>query len=257
MLYLQALLMLLLKAVGNVIGCKIFSMADFSRLPDTGFICMYHPNDDARIPFVSYWDVMSTEEVDAGLADGTRAVYLKPVSLEYFRQLPTAPPARRQLEALCDYFDQSMTAAFRAAEQATHTSVLAAAPVRGVLTLEFALLDAKPARRFKNIMLRSARWSIPVLGMLVGLALTRKADLGYVAMGVRIVDDEGNLVGEIADFEYGLESVVGKLFFDSKSAGVFAYQRATIDRWAHSLARLCTTPCSVNIKRTSVTWLPF
>lgn len=249
-------LMIPLRAVVAFIRYKMFDNSDYSKLPDSGFISRYQKTEDKRIPFVSHWTALPSADVRAGIENSNRRFFLKPVTLDYFQNMPEDERARREIEKLRDYFDTRLKKSFREAENKTRIPLLADEPGPDVLTLEFALLCAKPAFRIKNIILRSLSWMSTVVGLVLETLLWRQDDMGYAAMGIRVFY-EGELVGEIADFEYGLESVTGLMLFDIKSARAYAYQQASIDRWSESLATLCSTTPDVPVKRTLFTWKPY
>lgn len=249
-------LMVPLRAAAMFIKRRMFDTSDYSKLPDTGFISCYRKTEDKGIPFVSHWGELPKAEVkESGEVVGRR-YFLKPVTLDYFQDMPEDEEARLEVEQLRDYFENSLKEAFREMEQKTATTLLAEEPAPDVLTLEIALLCAHPAARIKNIILRAFSWLSTYLGPLTEIILCRPKDMGWAAMGVRF-SEAGKTVCEIADFEYGLESVTGLMFFDMKSAQAYAYQRASIARWSKSLAAICSTKVKVPARRTIFTWKPY
>lgn len=232
------------------------SSSDFSRIPRNSYIEHMVKNDKKRMPFDSYWDISDNKDWDdrvTGAHHKRLDVYVAPVSLEYFRNMPKSPRHQAAIRALRDYFDARLaTVLGKQAEESPHFR-LVKQPTPNAYRVEIALLSAKPANIIDNIASDVAGTLYAGLGFLI----SRKSDKGSISMGAKYFAPNGKLVAEVADFEYGQSSLVGLILVDFKDFSFYAYQRQTIDQWVDEFAKLFTTKHEQRVHKPWVTFNPF
>lgn len=232
--------------------------ADFDRIPRTDYIQHYQKCDNPHIPFVSYWSAMSNDEWDRMVEEkGRLQIYMPPVSLNWFEGMPRSARGQRHIEELREYFDSSIRNLIRELDAKNESFTLVDTPGPGVYTLDFAILCARPAKVLKNAELMAVEYLLSYEGIIADLLLSKKDDMGYIAMGSRFYDDKGNLLAEMADFEYGVEALPGYVVLDTKELRPYAYQHQTIDHWVKEFTEIYTTEHTTPIKRPTIYFSPF
>lgn len=213
----------------------------FNKLPHTGFITHYQQTDHKRMPFDSYWDISDNKDWDeriAGQNNKSQAIYLAPVTLDFFQDMPTDPQKRQQIFALRDYFNKRLLTVMQDLDAKNPNFHLVSAPDSHAYRVEIAILSAKHGSALRNIACDAAGFIVRGSGIIAG----EFTDKGYISMGARYYAPSGKLVAEVADFEYGQTSLIGMALVDLKDFIDFAYQRRTIDQWVDEFATLFTTP---------------
>lgn len=229
------------------------STADFNRIPHTGFINHYNQADQNVVPFSSYWVApgYGWSQWDKMVA-GTYKLHVKPVTLAYYNGKPADAEDATAIESLRSYFDERLKAEF-----AKKSTLQLSDSPKGAWTLEIALLEARSAKTGKNL-------ATGVLGEALGggfiwkrLISSKDERTGHLAMAGRIYDANGKLVAEVADFAYGMSSLVGTALIDTKDFRRYAYQRKTVEQWAEDFADLAVSPMEKKVGRTSISISPF
>lgn len=229
---------------------------DYNRLPRTGFISRYEKNTDERVPFVSYWDKIEIRDWDT-YVQKERVVYLAPVTIDFIDKKPGNAEEMEHLMDLRDYFDAQLDKTFKAKADADPNLIVVRDPVPGAVRVEVAILSAQPVNRKMLIAEDSANLLVNGAGWLIRKCFSSEDDMGHIAMGARIFETDGTLLGEVADFEYGMTSVSGALLLDTKDFRPYAYQKQTIDHWAEEFATLATTPYEKKVHRPEFSISPF
>lgn len=216
------------------------SLTDFNKIPRNGYIKHLQKTDNKRVPFASYWDISDNKDWDervSGTNNKSQAIYLAPVSLEHFENLPKDPDKQAQIQALRSYFDERLAKVLGEMAAKDSNFHLVAQPTPNAYRVEIAILSAKHGNTFANLANDALGFLITGGGLLTGWI----RDKGYISMGARYYAPDGRLVAEVADFEYGQTSLTGMALVDFKDFIDYAYQRQTIDQWADEFAKLFTT----------------
>lgn len=232
------------------------SYSDFKRIPETGYLQHKKENTHSHMPFVSYWDNLNTAEWDKRtrpVARRSHKIHLKPMTLQYFDKWPKDKDDQLEIEELRGYFDATLRRRLSLYTHSYPALQIVDKPGRGVWTLDFALLAAKPARVLKNMVMEVPGFLVTGGSAAAKIVFGRKEDSGYISFGMRVFDDKGKLVAEIADFQYGM-SVVG---FDSKSFRSYAFQRRSIERWVEGICRLLVSASDRKIYKQMFSVNPF
>lgn len=226
------------------------SQNNFNKIPRNGYLTHFVKSDHKRMPFDSYWDISNNKDWDErveGLHHKVLAVYIAPVRLDFFKDMPTDPEERQQVVKLKEYFDARLQKVLSELA-ATHSAFrLVPAPTKDSYRVEIAILSARHENKIDNFLSDLA-------GFLVsggGLLFSRKSDKGFISMGVRYYAPSGKLVAEVGDFEYGQTSLPGMALIDLKDFITYGYQRQTIDQWVDEFAKLFTT---VHEQKVSKPW---
>lgn len=247
----------LLTAIGAQLAVSC-TYTDFDRIPRTDYIQHYEECNNPHIPFVSYWSAMSDSDWDRMVErKSEQKIYMPPVSLHWFADMPQSAAEQRQIEELRSYFDRSIRKLIHELDVKDASFRMVDAPGPGVYVMDYAILCAKPARVLKNAAMAVPGYVVKYSGPVVSTVFGDKEDTGYIAMGARFFDDKGTLLAEMADFEYGVESVTGHILIDTKNFRPYAYQHQTIDHWVKEFRDIYTTVHATAIKRPSIYFNPF
>lgn len=234
----------------------LVSCSNFSRIPRTGFITHYEKSDHERMPFDSYWDISDNqdwnERVD-GENNKSQAIYIAPVTLDFYDKMPKKPSERAGIEHLREYFDARLKKVMTELDEKNNHFHLVDQPTENAYRVEIAILTSKPESKMGNVLSYVAGFIIRGGGLLVG----RRVYKGYISMGARYYAPNGKLVAEVADFEYGQTSLVGMVLVDFKDFRTYAYQRQTIDQWVDEFAKLFTTGHHEKVRKPWFTLNPF
>lgn len=248
------LLLISLLMVTGLISCQ--QNAPFHQIPRNGFITHFEESDGKRMPFASYWDVSDNADWNErvqGQNNKSQAVYIKPITLQYFKPGPTLNANSPEVIRLRDYFQDTLMAELKRQDASTNSFHLVTAPTPESYTVEIALLSATPTRILNNVASSAAGFVVRGSGLLVG----QSADKGSLSMGIRFYDPKGKLVAETADFEYGKRSLPGMVLADSKDFRPYAYHRRIIDEWVKEISTVFTTVHEHSIKRPWYSLNPF
>ena len=249
----HTLIITLLMACG-LISCQ--QNAPFQEIPRNGFITHFEQSDGTRMPFASYWDISDNSDWNErvqGLNNKSQAVYIKPITLQYFVATPTLNANSPEVIRLRDYFQDKLMAELKRQDVSANSFHLVDAPTPDSYTVEIALLSATPTRILNNVASSAA--GIAVRGG--GFFVSRAKDKGTLSMGIRFYDPKGKLVAETADFEYGMRSVPGMILADSKDFRPYAYHKRIIDEWVTEISTIFTTVHEHRIKRPWYSLNPF
>ena len=230
---------------------------DFDRIPRSGFITHFEETDHARMPFDSYWDISDNEDWDErvlGKKNKSNPIYVAPVTLKYFAGMPTNPRARAEIEGLASYFNARLRKVLGKLDASDNNFHLVHEPQPDAYTVQIAILSAKPARTVENLAGDAAGVFVRGGGLIT--AADREAK-GSISMGARYYAPGGELVAEVADFQYGQTSLVGMVILDFKDFSRFGYQRRTIDEWVDAFAKLFTTIHATQVKKKLFSLNPF
>lgn len=247
---------LLLFAVVSLLLFTSCASTDYNRLPKTGFITRYEKNTDERVPFVSYWDKISVQDWDAYVKK-QRVIYLAPVTIDFIDKAPEDAAQMEHLMDLRDYFDAQLDKVFKAKADADPNLTVVRNPVPDAVRVEVAILSAQPINRKMLLTEDGANLLVNGAGWLIRKCFSSEDDMGHIAMGARMFEVNGELLAEMADFEYGMTSVAGALLLDTKDFRPYAYQKQTIDHWAEEFASLTTTPYEKKVHRPEFSLSPF
>lgn len=238
--------LLLVTAMTTLLNSCITS--DFDRIPRTEFITHYEKPEEPRFHFASFWDITTNEGWDQRV-EKSQKIYFGGVTLDYYQGMPATPHARADIEELRTYFEQRLRTKFAELAAQDNTLDMVNAPGPGVYTAEYALLCAAPARIIKNAAILASGYAVKGGGIAAELLFGSKEDTGYIAFASRLKDDTGRVIAEAADFEYGTESLTGKVLVDTKNFRPYAYQRQSIDHWVDEFGKLFTTRHEVEVKK--------
>lgn len=250
----HTLLITLLMACG-LISCQQKN-ATFQHIPRNGFITHFEESDGSRMPFASYWDISDNEDWNErvqGQKNKSQAVYVKPISLQYFEPNATLMGDSPEVVKLRDYFQKTLMEELKRQDASANTFHLVSAPTADSYTVEIALLSATPTRILNNAASSAAGFVVKGGGFLV----SQSKDKGTLSMGIRFYDPKGKLVAETADFEYGLRSVPGMILVDSKDFRPYAYHKRIIDEWVKEISTIFTTVHEHSIERPWYSLNPF
>lgn len=248
------LCLFLLSAVTLLLNSCIAT--DFDRIPRTDFIKNYEKPEEDRFDFCSFWDITTNEGWDERV-DHSQKLHLGGVTLQYYQNMPADPKERAKIEELRSYFEQRLRTKFTELAAQDNSLELVDGPGPGVYTVEYALLCAAPARIAKNAALQVPGYLIKGGSIAANLIFGNKEDAGYISFASRLKDDKGTVIAEAADFEYGTESLTGKVLVDTKNFRPYAYQRQSIDHWVDEFGKLFTTRHEVKVKRPKFFLNPF
>lgn len=224
------------------------SLSDFNKIPRNGFISHFSKSDHKRVPFDSYWDISDNDDWNErveGSHNKSQAIYIAPVRLDYFLDMPEDDDKRKQIEALRKYFDERLMKVLGELDEKDGSFHLVPERTPDAYTVEIAILSAKHGNAITNLASDAAGFIIRGGGLLTWWM----TDKGSISMGARYYAPNGKLVAEVADFEYGQTSLVGMALVDFKDFINYAYQRQTIDQWVDIFAKLFTTPHSDKVKK--------
>lgn len=253
---------LLLFAVLAAMVSVLFSSCastDFNRIPRTSFIQHYEKVDDPRSPFICAWDCQTDAEWDASV-NGTRKLYISPVTLQYFQGATKTPAEVKHVEELRTYFDTRLREEMAKAAKKHPGLVIVNTPAPGAWKLEVALLSAKSVAVGKNALVTGAAQAVGIGGsglIFDRMVNSREDSKGSVSMAARVTNGNGKRVTEVADFEYGMGSLTGMVLVDTKDFRPYAYQRQTIDHWAKEFAELFITTAATSVSRPYFSLNPF
>ncbi len=228
----------------------------YENIPRNGYITHFAPSDHKRMPFDSYWDISDNKDWDErvrGEHGKSQPIYIKPITLAHFENMPENPHERKAIEELRDYFQQTLNEEMARLDAEKGSFHLMSAPGANTYTVEIALLSAKPTRIANNLLSKAAGFLLRGGGLLI----SRARDKGSISMGARFYAPNGKLVAEVADFEYGQESLVGMVLVDTKDFRHYAYQRQTIDQWVREFAKIFSTIHEEKIRKPWFTLNPF
>ncbi len=236
-----------------IVAC---SQHTFDRIPRNGFIEHFAESDHQRMAFDSYWDISDNKDWNqrvTGEKGKSQPICVFPVTLDYFADMPQNPEDRARIQELCNYFNKKLTDRLIRLDAENNTFHLVDKPGPDTYTVRIALLSAKPTNISKNF-LSSAVGAFVKGGSLL---LSDTQDKGYVSMGAKFYAPNGRLVAEVADFDYGQESLIGKVTVDMKNFHHFAYQRQTIDDWVEQFVKIFTTVHENKIRKPWFKLMPF
>lgn len=249
-----SLLILTVLMACGFISCQ--QVAPIDRIPRTGFITHFEQSDYTRMPFASYWDISDNEDWNErvrGDKNKSQAVYVKPITLDYFQKGGVLQAKSPAVIKLRDYFEDKLMAELKKQDASENSFHLVHGPGKDVYTVEIALLSATPTRILNNSAALAAGFVVRGGGFLI----SSKKDTGSLSMGIRFYDPKGKLVAETADFEFGKKSLPGMLIVDSKDFRPYAYHRKIIDGWIGELVQVFTTIHEQKIKRPWYSLNPF
>lgn len=245
----------------GLVGVSSCSHADFSKIPNSSFFKHLEKSPYSSTPMAAYWDDMDDNEWDDrvhGRNGKSQLVYLKPVTLDYFTPRPKDAALATRIEHLRDYFNQKLTAEFqRLHNDPNNHLTLVTKPGKGVYTLEIAILSVKSTNVAKNALMQAPGFFVTGGTAAASAVLGSKDDTGYISFGARMFNDRGKLICETGDFEYGMQSVMGHLGFDTKDFRPYAYQRQTIDFWVEQIGQLMTTDSKTPVSKPTISFNPF
>lgn len=246
----------------TVVGVSSCSHADFERIPKTsGFFQHLEKSKYESTPMVAYWDDMDDDDWDdrvLGRNGKSQTIILKPVTLDYFTPRPTDAATATRIENMRDYFDKQLQKEFqRLHNDPGNHLTLVTKPGKGVYTLEIAMLSVKSTNVLKNAAMQAPGFFLKGGSAAASLVLGSKDDTGYICFGARLFDDRGKLICETGDFEYGMQSLIGRIGFDTKDYRPYAYQRQTIDFWVDQIGQLMTTDSKTPVSKPKVSFNPF
>lgn len=247
-------LLITLMILCGPIACQ--QNAKFQHIPRNGFITHYEESDGSRMPFASYWDISDNEDWNErvqGQKNKSQAVYVKPISLQYFEGSGTLKANSPEVLQLRDYYEKTLMEELKRQDKSANTFHLVDAPSPNAYTVEIALLSATPTRILNNVASSAAGFVVKGGSFLVSQA----KDKGTLSMGIRFYNPEGKLVAETADFEYGLRSVPGMILVDSKDFRPYVYHKRIIDEWVKEISTIFTTVHEHRIKRPWYSLNPF
>lgn len=231
------------------------TQSHYAKIPRNGFITHFRKSDHKRAPFDSYWDISDNKDWDERVSsqgNKSQAIYIAPVTLDYFQNMPQDAKHRAQIEALRNYFNSRLTKVMQELDAKDPAFHLLDHPTPDAYRVEIAILSAKPGSALKNFLNDASDLIIP------GGSIATKwlADKGYISMGARYYAPNGKLVAEVGDFEYGQTSLIGMALVDLKDFISYAYQRQTIDQWVDEFAQLFTTAHEQKVRKPWFTLLP-
>ncbi len=232
------------------------SQQTYNNIPRNGYITHFSPSDHKRMPFDSYWDISDNKDWDErvrGEHGKSQPIYIKPITLAHFQNMPSDPAERRALEELRDYFERKLRARMAELDAQKGSFHLMKSPGKNTYEVEIAILSAQPTRLLNNLVSDAAGFVVQGGGLL----LSRARDKGSISMGARFYAPNGKLVAEIADFEYGQESLIGMVLVDTKDFRHYAYQRQTIDQWVEEFTKIFSTIHEEKIRKPWFTLNPF
>ena len=247
------LLITLMMACG-IISCQ--QTTPFQQIPRNGFITHFEKSDGTRMPFASYWDISDNQDWNErvmGHKSKSQAVYVKPVTLQYFQPGTTLNAYSPEVIRLRDYFRKKLMDELKRQDASTNTFHLVDAPTSDSYTVEIALLSATPTRIVNNVASTAAGFAVRGGSFLV----SRAKDKGTLSMGIRFYNPKGKLVAETADFEYGMQSIPGMILVDSKDFRPYVYHQRIIDEWVKEISTIFTTVHEHRIKRPWYSLNPF
>lgn len=245
----------MLKALQNslslgILACTLCScsLSDYNKIPRNGYIEHFQKSDHKRVPFDSYWDISDNADWNErvkGANHKSQAIYIAPVRMDFFTNMPADPGKQAQIQALRAYFDARLAKVLGELDAENENFHLVPAPTPEAYRVEIALLSAQHGNAFKNLASDTAGFIITGGGLLTSWL----TDKGYISMGVRYYAPNGKLVAEVADFEYGQTSLIGMALVDFKDFIDYAYQRQTIDQWVDEFAKLFTTQHEQKVRK--------
>lgn len=206
--------------------------------------------------FDSYWDISDNKDWNErveGRKGKSQAIYIRPITLAYFEDMPSSPRQRKQVEALRDYFEASLRQQLQLLDAQDHSFHLVNKPKADAYTVDIALLSAEPTRVDMNIVKTVASSFVKGAGLLIG----QRQDEGAISMGAKFYSPQGKLVAEVADFEYGQKSLVGMVLLDAKDFQQYAYHRQSIDQWVRQFVQIFTTVHEQQIRKPWFTLKPW
>ena len=226
--------------LGLALGLTACSQQNFKRIPRNGFITHFVRSDHKRMPFDSYWDISDNKDWDErieGVKHKSQAIYVAPVRLDFFENMPADAVGRQQVQMLKEYFDARLATKLGELAAREKNFHLVPTPTKDAYRVEIAILSAKHENKAANLLSDIAGFIIRGGGLLTG----RERYKGYISMGARYYAPDGRLVAEVGDFEYGQTSLPGMALIDLKDFITYGYQRQTIDQWVDEFAKLFTT----------------
>lgn len=242
--------------IGAMLFLSSCSTTDYARIPRTPFIEHYQKCSLERIPFSSYWDNITCDEWDNAVGH-RRKVYLKPVTLDYFQGNALSGQDAADIRRLRTYFDQRLREELSEANRQDRSLILTDTPTPDAVVMEVALLSARSVDIGKNTAIAAGGQLVGYSFLWSRLVAKQEEQNGYISMAVRLTDANGKLLAEMADFEYGLKSLPGRLGVDTKDFRPYAYQRRTIDYWAEELGKLSITDSHKEVHRPLFSLNPF
>lgn len=253
-LFIYTLFITLLVACG-LVSCQQQNV-NFLNIPRNGFISHFEKSDGSRMPFASYWDISDNEDWNErvqGQKNKSQAIYVKPISLQYFAAGSSLSAQSPEVIRLRDYYQKTLMEELMRQDASANTFHLVDSPTPDSYTVEIALLSASPIRMLNNAASIAAGFVVRGGGFLV----SRAKDKGSLSMGIRFYNPKGELVAETADFEYGLRSVPGMILADSKDFRPYVYHKRIIDEWVKEISTIFTTVHEHRIKRPWYSLNPF
>lgn len=246
-------------AVSFATGC---ASSDYSRIPDSSYLAHLQKNPyPDTVPMDSYWEEIDSQEWNervTGVNGKSQKVLLRPVSIDYFSPALTNAEERALVKELGEYLETSLSNELRRlSERDDNTLKFVDKPGPDVYELEVALLTAHAANIGKNAIMQVPGFFVKLGSFITGRIFGEKKDTGYVSIGGKVYDGEGRQIAEIADFQYGMRSLVGRVAVDTKDFRVFAYQRETIDVWSEQIGKLLTYEREGAVKRRRFSLNPF
>lgn len=219
------------------LGLVSCSSPNFDNIPRNGYIAHMNKAGAEGEGFASCWSAGGTQP-----AADSRAIYVKPVSLDHYEAHGNATAQARSVIGLRNYFDARLRQTLAAADAANPSFHLVSAPGPGVCTMEVALLSSAPANIKGNAVTTAAD---NLVGSLAGYLASSSDDSGSVSMGAKFFSPEGELVMEVADWQRGdtdnnqaTQVSIGKYSFNVLDFQQYGYARKTADAWAKQLAAL-------------------
>lgn len=238
----------------GLISCQ--QITPFEYILRNGFITHFEESDGSRMPFASYWDESDNDDWNErvqGQNNKSQAVYVKPISLQYFQPGPELDANSAEVIKLRDYFQKTLMDELKRQDASTNSFHLVNAPTHNAYTVEIALLSATPTRIINNAAAVAAGFVVRGGGFLISQA----KDRGTLSMGIRFYEPGGKLVAETADFEYGMCSIPGMILVDSKDFRPYVYHKRIIDEWVTEISTIFTTVHEQRIERPWFSLNPF
>lgn len=233
----------------GIIACQ--QIETYDLIPHTGFIKHFQKTDGSRMAFDSYWDISDNRDWNErvqGMNGKSQAIYIYPVTLDYLDNKPQDAKAQAELKALGRYFDRKLLEVLKKQDAADSSFHLVGKPGPDTYSVRIALLKVDPTHVNKTatgaLLSMSGNLVSGGAGMAMGGAKrlwSKESDRGCIAMGAHFYAPNGKLVAEVADFEYGEQSLVGMVLADAKDFQRYAYHKRAIDEWVRQFEQCFTT----------------
>lgn len=231
----------------SLCACALLASCSSSKkgdkIPRTTFITHYDNKDHPEKPFTYYW-VNDQLKDTANVADEKKGkklrLYIKPVTLAYLQQNKLTEKYGKDIEKLRDYADNVLLGAFQRLQKTVDFDIVTK-PSKGAYTMEMAILSVYPTPISTNVLNNIADVVLPVPASLMAKPMETK---GSIAMAVKFTDPRGRILGELADYQTDMHSLIG----DVKDMQLFGHHKQQLVYWAKQLAKTFTSPRNTKVK---------